>query len=326
MNARLERSQAGGDPPNASSDATWLTTREKGTMLGVLAAYAIVSVLGRSVSKAFVAVLSLWYCVFSPALRRSSAAWLTVQQGRQARFGEVYRHFRTYAQCTTDRVFLLKGKFSLFRITRTGDEHLRAAVADGTGAIMVSAHLGSFDALRADGKLIDIPINIVGYFENARMINGLFSRLSPEAATRVIHVGRGDVDFIYAVKEALDRGELVGIMGDRVGLSERSTEVEFFGRKARFATGPFALGAILGCPVFVTFGLYVEPNQYQLFCEPLMPAGKLPRKGRDAAISAYTQEFARRLEGYAARYPYNWFNFFDFWDSDDVQSGNSAPQ
>lgn len=326
MNRSLTTPRSAGAPTDGSSDTTWLTRREKGTVLGIVAAYGVLVLLGRRLSKIFVALLSFWYFAFNPSLRRVSAGWLQVQFGRSPRWWEIYRHFRTYAQCTVDRVFLLKNKFSLFDVRRAGDEHLRKAIADGTGAIVVSAHLGSFEALRADGKLCEMPINIVGHFENARMINALFERLNPETATKVIHVGRGGVDFIYAVKEAIERGELVGIMGDRVGLSERSVSAKFFGREARFATGPFVLGAILGCPVFVTFGVYVEPNRYQLSCEPLMPPGKLSRKGRDAAILHYTQEFARRLELHAAKYPYNWFNFFDFWKRADIESGEPRPQ
>jgi predicted LPLAT superfamily acyltransferase len=39
----------------------------------------------------------------------------------------------------------------------------------------------------------------------------------------------------------------------------------------------------------------------------------LRREEREDAIRAGVVRYARRLESYCREYPYNWFNFFDFW-------------
>jgi predicted LPLAT superfamily acyltransferase len=295
--------------------ATWLDTRERGTLLGIRAAYWLATALGRGPTRVFVRLIAAWYACFGGAVVEASRNWLTIVHQKPPTWGMVYRHFVYFAQITIDRIFLLKGKIGAFSVTTTGKHHLLEAAANKRGAILLGAHLGSFEAMRADGERIEIPLNILGHFANARMVNALFEQLNPGIAARVIHIEADSVDFIFDVQARVSAGEFVGTMGDRVGLNEKSTEVDFFGRKARFPTGPFVLASVLKCPVFLTFGLYREPNGYDLSCEPFVERLNLPRKNRDAELQAVVQRYAQRLEAYCLRAPYNWFNFYDFWQA-----------
>jgi predicted LPLAT superfamily acyltransferase len=99
-------------------------------------------------------------------------------------------------------------------------------------------------------------------------------------------------------------------------LNDKSVSVEFFGASARFATGPFLLAAILKCPIYLVFGLYREPNRYELFCEPFSDRLVLPRGAREEVLGREVARYARRLEDYCRKAPDNWFNFFDFWEMD----------
>lgn len=298
----------------ATTATTWLSTTERGTLLGIRLMYWLVTALGRGPARVLVRIIALWYAAFGGSTTRASRAWLQTVFGTPATFGMVYKHQLYFAQATVDRIFLLKGKISAFEVTTTGKHHLLDAVAKKQGAILLGAHHGSFEAMRADGDRIELPLNILGHFANAKMINALFDQLNPDLAARVIQITES-VDFIFEVQERVLAGEFVGTMGDRVGLNEKSVEVTFFGRPTRFPTGPFVLASVLKCPVFLTFGLYREPNGYDLFCEPFIEKLTLPRRGRDKELQEIVQRYAQRLEDYARRSPYNWFNFYDFWDS-----------
>ena len=92
----------------------------------------------------------------------------------------------------------------------------------------------------------------------------------------------------------------------------------FMGAEARLPTGPYALASAIGCPVFLTFGLYESPNRYRLICEPFAEKVELPRSERQKAIQGYAQRYADRLEHYCRLAPDNWFNFFEFWSESDV--------
>ena len=89
----------------------------------------------------------------------------------------------------------------------------------------------------------------------------------------------------------------------------------FLGAPASFPTGPYLLAAALGCPVYLGFGLYHEPNRYALYCEPFAERVVLPRATRAEAVRDHVARYAARLEHFCRLAPYNWFNFYDFWSA-----------
>jgi len=300
----------------SSSKTTWLSQRERGTLLGIHALYWLATLFGRAPTRIVVRIIAATYALFSRSINRLSRQWLSIVFGRPATRAMVYRHVLHFAQTAVDRLFLLRGKIDSFEVTTTGKQHLLDAAARNKGLLLLGAHVGSFEAMRADSARVRIPLNILGHFENARMINALFEKLNPDLAARVIHIETNSVEFIFDVRNRIEAGEFVGTMGDRVGLNEKSVVVQFFGRPARFPTGPFVLASVLKCPVYLTFGLYSEPNRYDLFCEPFADCVDLPRKKRQEQLQAVVQRYASRLEEYCRKAPYNWFNFYDFWEEE----------
>ncbi len=296
--------------------AEWLTQRERGTVLLIHATCRLAQLVGRTLMKPLVLVIALFYRLTDRRAARASRAWLTRALGRRPTFWETFRHIHTFTQVTLDRVFLVSGKGRAFRFTRDGDHHIAAQFASGRGAVLLGGHLGSFEAMRTGGEEDRVKINILGHFENARMINALLERLDPERAAKVIHIGDDPVGQMARVHDRIQAGDFVALLGDRTGLNERTVEATFFGAPARFPAGPFLLASLMKCPVYLTFGLYRRPNRYDLSCEPFAERLDLPRRDREAALREVVQRYAERLEHHARSAPYNWFNFYDFWQRD----------
>ena len=295
------------------AQAAWLSSRERGTVLGIRAAFWLATLCGRTAAKPLVALVALWYALFDRRAARASREWLHRVHGRPPGWSAVYRHLRTFAQVTLDKVFLLTGKTRAMTFTRTGHDLLVAQQATGKGAILLGAHLGSYEAMRAGGDDDELPIEILGYFANARMINSLLADLNPRQAAQVIHLGEDQIGAMTRVREGLDCGRFIATMGDRVGLNDRVVQARFFGADAPFPGGPFLLASVLRCPVYIVFGLYRAPNRYDLHCERFADRIELPRKDRDGALQQWVQRYAERVEHHARSAPENWFNFFDFW-------------
>jgi predicted LPLAT superfamily acyltransferase len=64
------------------------------------------------------------------------------------------------------------------------------------------------------------------------------------------------------------------------------------------------------------FGLYEGGNRYRLVFEPFAERVDIPRQDRAQALDAVMGHFAARVEHYIRVAPYNWFNFYDFWQQD----------
>lgn len=295
-----------------SSD-TWLTQRERGAVWLIRMTFRLATLLGRRPMRPLVVLVALWYRLLDRRAVRASKQWLERVTGSRPGFWAVYRHIRTFAQVTLDRVFLLSGKTAGLTFGRTGNRLLAAQAATGQGAVLMGAHLGSFEAMRAGGDEDELQIRILGHFENARMINELLSRLNPERAASVIHIGSDPVGVMATVQARVAEGDFVAILGDRTGLNDRITRARFFGEDADFPSGPFLLASLLHCPVYLVFGLYHEPGRYELSCEPFAERLDLPRGNREAALQEVVQRYAERLEHHCRSAPDNWFNFYDFW-------------
>jgi predicted LPLAT superfamily acyltransferase len=296
--------------PAAGSEA-WLEMVEKGSAFGLWLIVAIGRLLGRRIARLLLLPVVLYFVALAPAARRASRDYLR-RMGLPHGFRAVYAHCLRFAHCTLDRLYWSIGREKLFQVTRTGSEHLQALAQSGRGALLIGAHLGSFEALRGMAQRKSLALNIVGYFKNARLINSVLERLNPGLATRVIAVEK-NIDFVLRLKERIDAGEVVALLGDRVGLGDRTVEVDLLGGRALLPAGPYLLAATLGCPVYLTFGLYHEPNRYDLYCEPFAEKIELPRRAREEGARVYAQRFADRLEHHCRLAPDNWFNFYPLW-------------
>jgi predicted LPLAT superfamily acyltransferase len=151
----------------------------------------------------------------------------------------------------------------------------------------------------------------VMYEENARKINATLEAINPAASRDIIPLGR--VESMLEVRAKLDQGYLVGMLADRSLGDDTTIDCDFLGKAAPFPVGPFRMAAMLQRPVFFMTGLYLGGNRYRIHFEPLADFTATPRGERTSAINAAIQAYAGRLSHYCRVAPYNWFNFFDFW-------------
>jgi predicted LPLAT superfamily acyltransferase len=196
-----------------------------------------------------------------------------------------------------------------------------ALVAGRHGAVLLGAHLGSFEALHAVGaSRPGMRVAMAMFPHNARMIQGILQAIAPGSHLDVIEIGRPETTL--AVKAWLDGGGLVGMLGDRhlhdEGARTGLVALPFLGREARFSEGPLRLAMLLKRPVIFMVGLYRGGRRYDVrfetladFSVPLRDAAEREQRLRQA-LQAYVQ----RLEALCREAPTNWFNFYDFWHED----------
>jgi len=293
--------------------AAWLRQRERGSrLLWRFMVWMALSV-GRPAARALLYPICVYYLVFSRQARLAIRPYLTRALGRPIRWRDLFRQYHSFAAVMLDRVYLLDGQYCRFDIDIRGLELLKERLARGRGCLLLGSHLGSFEIVRAIGLTQrDREIKVLMYEQNARMNRDIFRDLNPAVADAVIQAGSPDT--MLRVKECLDRGGVVGILGDRLLKQDQATHCKFFGTLAGFPAGTIRLTSILKVPVILFFGLYRGRNRYEVHFELFAEEVTIERQHRDREIQQWTQRYADRLEHYCRLAADNWFNFYDFWE------------
>ena len=297
----------------ASEADRWTTLPERGTPASLRVIAWIAVHIGRGAARLLLYPVTLYFLITARAARRISYQYLKRVRGGLDHCWHVFRHFHCFAATILDRVYLLRGEFERFRITVHGKELLQHQIETGKGSILLGSHLGSFEVLRALGVMQrGFPLKVLMDTVHNQNITRFFDALNPKIAGTVIAPDRPDT--LIRVKESLDNGYFVGMLGDRVFGGDKTTQCQFLGAPATFPAGPILLAAMMRCPVILFFGLYRGGNRYEVYFEHFADVIVLERDRRAEETQLWMQRYAERLEHYARLAPYNWFNFYPFWD------------
>lgn len=298
--------------PQTASHTSWAHTPERSNMLMLRVMTWISLRLGRRAARGVLHLIATYFLLFAPASRRASSDYLGRALGRPARWRDLYRHFFTFAATIHDRVYLVNRRFDLFDFEVHGEDMLHRLLADGKGLFLMGAHLGSFEVIRAIGrKHQDLRVAMLMHEDNAQKINAMLAAINPEAVQDII--GLGHIDSMLKVRERLDDGGVVGMLVDRTPGNDTLYPVQILGADANLPGGPFRMAALLQRPVVFMTGLYLGGNRYAIHFESLADFPAVARGQRDAAVQAAIARYAALLDQYCRKAPYNWFNFFDFW-------------
>jgi len=293
----------------------WSERREGGGRFALWLIRAIGLRLGRPAARALLYPITLYFFFRRGPERRASRAFLTRAFGRPKGSFAVMRHIHAYAATILDRVFLLAQSLGKFDVRVHGLDDLEVQMAPRRGVLLFGAHIGSFEVLRTlAAKRPDVRVRVLMDRQQTPALTDLLHALNPAIAEEVIDAGADAGDLALAMHDAAAQGALIGLLVDRARSTEPVCSATFFGAPAPFPIGPYLIASALELPVVLCFGIYRGGNRYDLYFETFAERIKIPRAGRAAAAAEWAQRYAARLEHYTRLEPYNWFNFYDFWN------------
>jgi len=292
----------------------WADLPELGTPRMLRLIFWIAMHIGRGTARLLLYPVSFYFLISAQAARRVSYDYLRrVRGGRTPHWWGVFRHFHCFAATILDRVYLLRGEFAHFDVALHQEEIVHRQMQSGKGCILLGSHLGSFEVVRTLGVTQqDFPLKVLMDIAHNENITRFLDALNREIASTVIIPDRPET--LLRVRESLDAGFLIGTLGDRVSSNSKIVQCDFFETPAVFPAGPILLAAIMHCPVILFFGLYRGGNRYEIYFEQLAEEIILHRDRRAEDVQHWMQRYVDRLEHYTRLAPYNWFNFYPFWN------------
>lgn len=314
----------------------WARLGERGSLLGMRFTAAVASGLGPRAARWILVPVTAYFYLFNGRARRASLAYLRrvhehvapgLERDTRPTRRNAFRHFRAFADAGLDKLIAWRDPATVESLAIHGDDVLDDMTADGRGGLLVGSHLGNLEFCRAiAARRPELRVNALVYTRHARKFNSLLDASNERYRFRLIQVASVGPELSMQLRERVNNGELVVIVGDRTPAAEESLTVQapFLGETAHFAAGPWILAHVLECPVGLMFCVRDGPR-YRLDIEPFAERVRLPRRHRQRELSRYVNRYAERLADWTTRYPLQWFNFFDFWRRYPGRTVNRQP-
>jgi predicted LPLAT superfamily acyltransferase len=289
----------------------WLAQPERGSRVLMQLIMQLTLMLGRPVGRALLYPICAYFLLFSRRARLASRDYLRRVLQQPPRWRDMFRHYLCFATTILDRTYLLAGCIKYFDCRVDGIDELLAIVSKRQGCLLFGAHFGSFEMLRLLATECPVPVHVLMHEQNAEKLNGVLQALNPELSAQIIALGQPQT--MLSVAEALARGEIVGLLADRVVAGDKLQWCPFLGSVAPFPEGPLILAAALRVPVVLFSAVYLGGRRYDVQFKLFTQRVVLPRDSRSEALQSECRRYAEWLAANCRTAPYNWFNFYDFW-------------
>src|SRR5260370_30076348 len=160
--------------------AEWVRHRERGS-LWLLKVMAFLSLLfGSRARRVILHGIAIYFFLFGPSARRHSLHYLRLALGREPTARDRFLQILSFATTIHDRVYLINGQFEKFNISMEGEDLVLAHAPAGRGALLLGAHMGSFDGMHSlSRRRHGLRVAMAMYEENARKIGGIPDAINP---------------------------------------------------------------------------------------------------------------------------------------------------
>jgi KDO2-lipid IV(A) lauroyltransferase len=234
------------------------------------------------------------------------AGWIR----RQVR---AYRTMWNFAWCLTERYERLVSTRP-FTVETDDLPRWRELCDAGEGFILVTAHLGSWEVgAMLPATAVERPVHVVREAEGDPQAQEYVSELMRRqqgAAPHITHFAE-DPQLGMLLLDALRRGEIVALQGDRPRAGGKSATVTLFGRPFPLPLGPAALARAAGVPLVPVF--VFRGGRRRFSCQIRPPIRVAATADRDADLRQCLQSLAAELERAITHRPYQWFCFRRLW-------------
>ncbi len=292
--------------------------RRRGNKLGFWFFRTAVKIFGLGGAYGLLYIVSLYYLAFDHTAVKASLAYVRRRfpgHGPVRRIFDVHTLFVNQGKSLIDRYYVVAGGPDI-EIELSGFERIRDLLTDGKkGLILLTAHVGNWQVAMTALRKLGRTVYLMMRPEDNVAAKQALTIDNENNTVRVIYTGDSLGGVVDAIK-AIDRGDLLSIMGDRTYHYD-SVEASLLGGAVRFPYGAFSIAAAAQCPVVVLLSAKVGDRRYIADVSQVIDPPSGGRGKKQEEIKACVQKFATILEEYAARYPYQWFVFRDMWQSNE---------
>ena len=228
-----------------------------------------------------------------------------VRQAARRVFENYGLYLVDYVQMNRARKYLLPEE--------QGIQHVQQALDNGRGAILITPHLGNWELGAFMFAMRGCPIHALSMKDSETEVQDFRDRMRSTLAVRTVHIDPDNYTTVLRLVNLLKQNQVIAMLGDRWE-GGKKVEVTFFGKKVYFPAGAPALALAAQAPIIPVFTVARPGGRYLAWAEKPIEVRRIPGKNTSELIAEKTQEIALAFESSIARYPDQWYHFFDYWE------------
>ncbi len=219
---------------------------------------------------------------------------------------DVLRTFRDYAACVAESLGAERSDGAHAKVEVRGQAHLATALAGGRGAVLVTAHVGPWDAAaRLLSAHLHANVVMVMASEPDPSARDLHDDVRRRAGVQVLSIGADPLAALPLLRH-LRGGGVAAFQLDRSAPSARSLATNLFGRPFAVPEGPFRIAALARVPVLP---LFAARSAYHSYLVEVGEPELCPQAASEIELEAAARRCVGRMERFIAAHPTQWFDF-----------------
>ncbi len=281
--------------------------KTRGNLLGYRIFVSILRTLGPKAAYALLVFVSLYFVLFSGSESRATYTFLRkkMSKGRLTAFFGIWKTFFKLGQNLIDKVAILSGLQKYYTYEFDGEMNLQEIVNRNEGGVLISGHLGNWDIAANFLNNLDGANDIYVVMMDAehQKVKDFMESTQTKKQFNIIPI-KDDGSHIFMINEILRDNKLICIHGDRFVEGQKTKTFDFIDGKAKFPMGPFRIASALNKPVSFVYAMKDNLKHYHLYGSPIK---------QGLTSQELMALFVKDLEEKTIRYPYQWFNFYNYW-------------
>lgn len=276
--------------------------------------------------------VSFFFTIFVSRVRKESRLYQKRLKeftlGKCPKIISGYLQILSFSFCIIEKMEGWLGKIKFRKIEYQNDDIslILDDLRQKKGVLLITSHLGNMELMRSlsenNQQLVgrDVPVYVIMNTKISPAFTTTLNSINNKVSVNIIDSTEIGPDSMVTLMDAIEKGALVVIAGDRTSAQNRDKIIKqsFLGKEAPFPYGVFLIPFLLKAPVYYMFGLREKISilypKYKVYIEKSKIDFNCSRTKREENITRCCKEFVEKLEKYCQMYPYQWYNFFNFWN------------
>ncbi|PZD76822.1 lipid A biosynthesis acyltransferase [Mesonia sp. K7] len=226
----------------------------------------------------------------------------------------IYKTYLQLGKSLIDRIAISTDLQDKFTFEFDGIDHIQKMIDSAQGGLIFTAHIGNFNVAQRffDRFTQNQKMYMVITDAEHRQIKDYISQLVNSNVLQLIVI-KEDMSHIFEINQAIQNNEIIIFAADRSGKG-RQIYTTFLGKASPFFEGPFKLAAQKKLPILFAYIMREPKSHYHLYARPFI--------SDDFSKKNILNNYIASLEKMVKKYPYQWFNFYDFWEEFNSYESN----